>query len=147
MTQKVYKIGLISSDFNRSITDLMRINGRKGLHQYLGHYEEIAYQVAGAVELPYAFQHLVKHHQVDGVLLLGCVIQGETDHYQYVCQMVSQGCMDVSLKYHIPMGFGVITAQNMDLAKARATTKPQESVSALVSLIKLYRNSYEKVSV
>lgn len=144
MSNTPRKIALISSEFNRSITDVMRETARISLAQHAPNDTIIDCQVSGAVELPFAFQHMIQHNQIDGALILGCIIQGETDHYDYVCQMVAKGVMDVSLKFHVPMGFGVITAQTMALAKARAQTKPQESVQALINLFQLKETTYAK---
>lgn len=144
MSNKQRKIALISSEFNRSITDVMRETAHQCLKQYAPNDLIIDCQVSGAVELPFAFQQMIVNAQVDGALILGCVIQGETDHYDYVCQMVANGVMEVSLKHQVPMGFGVITAQTMTLAKARAATKPQESVKALLNLLQLKEVPYAK---
>lgn len=142
---KPLNIALVVSKFNEPITKLMQSQALEAFSEIFSKKDQLAvYEVPGAVELPFMQQEVILNNQIDGVIILGCVIQGETDHYDYVCQMVSQGCMDVSLKHRIPMGFGVITAPSFDLAKARcspAKSKAKETVVALYNLIQVHEKS------
>jgi 6,7-dimethyl-8-ribityllumazine synthase len=74
--------------------------------------------VPGAVEIPFAAQCCAKQG-FDGVIVFGCVIRGETTHYDYVCQQASQGCQQVMLTHHLPVIFGVLTVENEAQAQAR----------------------------
>ena len=136
------KIALVISQFNEPITSIMKAQAIDAFDEIFDkEHQLVIYEVPGAVELPFIQQQVILHDvSVKGVLVMGCVIQGETDHYDYVCQMVSKGCMDVSLKHHVPMGFGVITAQNFKLAKARCSeekSKARETVQALYNLMQI----------
>jgi|SaaInl4_135m_RNA_FD_contig_31_1507619_length_650_multi_5_in_0_out_0_1 6,7-dimethyl-8-ribityllumazine synthase len=75
--------------------------------------------VPGVVEIPIVGMRLAQSQQYDAIIALGAVIRGDTDHYEYVCQQVSQGCQGVMLAHLVPVVFGVLTTQNVDQAKER----------------------------
>ena len=74
----------------------------------------------GAFELPSTAKQCVSSNKYTAVITLGCVIKGETDHYDYICNAVSNGIMDVSIESNIPVLFGVLTCQNSELAFERS---------------------------
>lgn len=76
--------------------------------------------VPGAFELPLACQWLARSGKVDALVMLGAVVRGGTDHYEYVCQGVTDGAMRVELDTGLPLGFGVLTCAEMEQALARA---------------------------
>ena len=80
---------------------------------------EIAW-VPGAFELPAACQELWNSRRFDAVVMLGAVVRGETDHYDYVCSAVSAGAMRLGAEHGVALGFGVLTCASMDQALARA---------------------------
>ena len=82
--------------------------------------EADVYDVPGAYELPMAAQYLAESGRYAGVACLGAVIRGETSHYEHVCSEAARGVQDVALATGVPCAFGVITAENMDQALARA---------------------------
>lgn len=76
--------------------------------------------VPGAFELPFGAQILFeKHKELDAVICLGCVIKGETPHFDYVCQGATTGIMEVGLKYNKPCIYGLITVNNLEQAQER----------------------------
>ena len=77
-------------------------------------------RVPGAFELPAAAATLAQHKDIDGVIALGAVIRGETDHYHYISQAVTQGLMQVTLHSTVPVMFGVLTCPTVELAIARS---------------------------
>jgi len=79
--------------------------------------------IPGSFELPLAAQTLFEKTDVDAVICLGSVIQGETKHFDYVCEAVSQGIKDVSLKYDKPAIFGVLTDNTLQQAQDRSGGK------------------------
>ena len=86
-------------------------------------------EVPGAFELPAAIRMNIKamervggRKRYDGYVALGCVIRGETSHYDYVCGECARGLMDLTLQYSLAIGFGVLTVENRDQAWARAAT-------------------------
>lgn len=79
--------------------------------------------VPGSFELPLAAQKMSAQDKVHAVICLGCVIQGETPHFDYVCQAVALGIKDVGLKYDKPVVFGVLTTSTLEQAQDRAGGK------------------------
>ena len=77
-------------------------------------------RVAGAFELPLAAQWCAESGRFAGIACVGAVLRGETSHYDHVCAEAARGIQDVALKTGVPCGFGVITADSMDQALARA---------------------------
>ena len=77
------------------------------------------YDVPGAFELPMAAQICAESGRYAGVICLGAVIRGETDHYDFVCGEAARGIQDVQLDTGVPCAFGVLTVENMDQALAR----------------------------
>ena len=85
-------------------------------------------EVPGAFELPAAIRMNIKAMELDsgcrhydGYIALGCVIRGETSHYDYVCGECARGLMDLSLEFSLAIGFGVLTVENQEQAWARAS--------------------------
>ena len=85
-------------------------------------------EVPGAFELPAAIRMNIKamesgsgYRFYDGYIALGCVIRGETSHYDYVCGECARGLMDLSLRFSLAIGFGVLTVENQEQAWARAS--------------------------
>ncbi|MFI5164871.1 MAG: 6,7-dimethyl-8-ribityllumazine synthase [Bacteroidia bacterium] len=97
--------------------------------------------VPGSFELPLAAQILLKKYKVDAVICLGCVIKGETDHYNYICESVSKGIMDVSIKHNNPVAFGVLTTNNLEQALNRAGgkfgNKGEDAALAILKMLSL----------
>jgi len=78
--------------------------------------------VAGALELPIAARELALSGRVDAIIVLGAVIKGETNHYEYVCAETTRGCGQVALETGIPVSFGVLTCETLTQARDRSTT-------------------------
>jgi len=113
-------IGIVVSRFNSEITDELL----KGCLQRLNELEvskdmiTVVY-VPGVVEAPFLAQKLLVEKKMSAVIVLGCVIRGETSHYDYVCEQVSNGCQRVALDHNLPVVFGVLTTENEEQAKER----------------------------
>jgi len=118
------RFGIVVSDWNRKITGKLA-EGAVSLLQRQGALPSdiTLLQVPGSFELPFAGRMLAEKGDCDAVILLGCVIRGETSHYDYVCQGVTQGTMELNLKYDIPFIFGVLTTENEEQAFDRAGGK------------------------
>jgi 6,7-dimethyl-8-ribityllumazine synthase len=109
------RIAVVTAQFNAHITHALE----KGVIETLSPYATLhCIKAPGAVELPLLAQKAFDAG-VDAVICLGCVIRGDTTHYEYVCHMASQGILDVSLKYGKPVIFGVLTCENEAQAIAR----------------------------
>ncbi len=109
------RIAVVTAQFNAHITHALEA----GVTKALSAYATLDYiKAPGAVELPLLAQKAFDA-DVDAVICLGCVIRGDTTHYDYVCNMASQGILEVSLKYGKPVMFGVLTCENEAQAIAR----------------------------
>ena len=102
--------------------------------------------VPGAFEIPGAIAMAAGHY--DGFLALGCVIRGETTHYDYVCGESARGLMDLAVQKKLAIGYGIVTVNNMEQAKARAETHRGDkggdaahACLAMVALARRWRNS------
>lgn len=118
---KKYKIGIIAAEWNPEVTDML-LNG--AIDTLLGHgvIEEnlMVRRVPGTFELSSAADMMLNYHNLDAVICIGCVIQGETRHFEFICQAVSQGITNVALKHGRPVIFSVLTTNNMGQALDRA---------------------------
>lgn len=76
--------------------------------------------VPGSFELPLICDTFAKSQAYDAIIALGCVIRGETSHYDYVCENAARGVLDTSLRYQVPVIFGLLTTENRSQAEARA---------------------------
>lgn len=118
------RMGIVVSEWNPEITgallggavETLKKNGLPETNLYI-HY------VPGSFELPQGAAYLIDQLDIDAVLCLGCVIQGETRHFEFICQAVSQGIMNLQLDSGIPVIFGVLTTDNFEQAKERAGGK------------------------
>lgn len=106
-----------------------------------GHSHEVI-TAPGAFEIPAAI-HMAIHSDknYDGYVALGCVIRGETSHYDYVCGECARGLQDLAVLHQTPIGFGVLTVENMAQAKARADVngknKGREATQAAIEMLAL----------
>ena len=118
------KIGIVVADWNPEITDALLEGARAALLEagVRKRHIEIT-RVPGSFELPLGAQRLAEHKSIDGVIALGCVIQGDTPHFDYICQAAAQGLMKVSLVSGKPVAFGVLTTNNHKQAMERAGGK------------------------
>lgn len=108
------KIGVVTSMFNEDVTQPLEA----GTLEYLSECDVEVYsvRVPGAVEIPLAAQALFDYKKIDGVIVLGAVIRGETTHYEEVCRSVERNCSRLMLDYKKPVGFGVLTVENEEQA-------------------------------
>lgn len=77
------------------------------------------FHVPGAFEIPVTLQKLIDAKKYKGIIALGCVIKGETNHYEYVCRGITYGIQKLSIKNKLPIIFGVLMCRNKSQAKAR----------------------------
>jgi len=133
------KIGIVVADFNNEITDTLLEGTYNTLKKYNVAEENIVVKrVPGSIELTLGAQLLNEHLNLDAVICLGCVIQGETRHFDYVCDSVTQGITELNIKYQTPFIYGVLTTNNMQQALDRAGgkhgNKGDESAAAAIRM-------------
>jgi 6,7-dimethyl-8-ribityllumazine synthase len=133
------KIAIITAPFYTHITDGLFSGALRVLEENKLTHER--FDVAGALEIPLACQLLAQSGKYQAIVALGSVIRGETPHFDHVCEQSSRGLLDVSLKYNIPIGNGIITIENEAQALARSgdnkKNKGAEAVQAVIGLLEL----------
>lgn len=118
------KFGIIVSEWNEQVTESLFLGTVETLFKH-GAKKENLYRknVPGSFELPLAAQWMAEEDQIDAVICLGCVIQGETRHFDFICDAVANGITQVGLKYGKPVIFGVLTPNDLQQALDRAGGK------------------------
>ena len=112
-----FPIAIVVSTFNEPITSALKQGALERLAELGFKAKDITLvEVPGAVEIPLVASILAKKNQVQVVIALGAVIRGETSHYDYVCDQVSQGCQKVMLEHDLPVIFGILTTENEEQA-------------------------------
>lgn len=118
------KIGIVVAEWNDQITDSLLSAALEILISHGAKPKNINIKyVPGSFELPLAAQYLASQKETDAVICLGCVIQGETRHFDFICEAVANGITNVGLKYNKPVIFGVLTTNNIQQALDRAGGK------------------------
>jgi len=134
------RLAVIVSRFNQEVTSGLL----KGALAYLGEQgidvkKDDIVEAPGAFEIPLLAQTLAGTGKFDGVVCLGCVVKGETAHFEYISAAASNGLINASLGAGIPFGFGILATYNQDQARARskndANNKGWEAAAACVESV------------
>lgn len=114
------KVGIVVAEWNAHITEAL-LAGAKDVFKSEGYPESDinVYYVPGAIELTFAASQLINEGVANAVIAFGCVIRGDTPHFDYVCQSVTQGITHLNTLYDIPVVFGVLTVENEQQALDR----------------------------
>lgn len=119
-----FRFGIAVAEWNSEITNALYQGAYKSLVANGAHEDDIVtYAVPGSFELTSAADLLLKSLKLDAVICLGCVIQGETKHFDFICNAVANGVSNVAIKYSKPVIFGVLTTDNQQQAIDRAGGK------------------------
>lgn len=114
-------IAIIKSTFNPTVTTGLLEGCIKALEEKNISENQIKiFEVPGAFEIPATTNLLVKKQEYEAIITLGCVIQGDTDHYKFICDAVSKGMMQITIQSLIPILFGILTCQTKELAILRS---------------------------
>lgn len=135
-----FNVGIVISRFNAEITQKLHDGAIERLTELGFPSEKIhVVWVPGAIEIPLTAQRLARTEKYEAIICLGAVIYGETRHFDYVCEQVSQGCQSVALAEDIPVIFGVLTTNNMEQARDRVGGAKghmgKEAVNAAVEMV------------
>jgi len=139
-----FNIAIVTSHFNEEITHVLYEGAIQRLKELEFSDEQITtVWVPGAVEIPLAAQRLAKTKKFEAIVCLGAVIQGDTKHFDYVCEQASNGCQRVALDFEIPVLFGVLTTDNLEQAQERIGGnhghKGREAVDAAFEMVSVLR--------
>ncbi len=138
------RFGIVVADWNKEVTGALLDGAKKTLLKH-GTPEAniIVKHVPGSFELTLGAQFLAEYDDLDGVICLGCVIRGETPHFTYICQSVTQGITQLNLDYNIPFIFGILTTdthqQAVDRAGGKHGNKGDEAAVAAIKMAALQR--------
>tara|TARA_B100001094_G_C18156073_1_gene786527 strand:+ start:19 stop:534 length:516 start_codon:yes stop_codon:yes gene_type:complete len=133
------KIGIVVSDWNSHITERL-LNGTLSVLENSGIKSEniVVKNVPGTFELPLGAQYMLDKNLVDGMICIGCVIQGETKHFDFVCQGATNGIMSLGLRYNKPVIFCVLTDENEKQSLDRSGGKHgNKGVECAISCLKM----------
>ena len=116
-----WRIGIVVSQFNRQITERLYRSVMDRTKAYNLPANKIdSLKVAGSIEIPLALQKMALSQRYRALVALGCVIRGETAHFDYVCKFVTEGILRVQLDNQVPIAFGILTCDTEEQAKSRA---------------------------
>lgn len=134
------RFALVVAEWNEEITESLYLGAVSSLHTHGVRKENILKKnVPGTFELSLGAQWMAERDDIDAVICLGCVIQGETPHFDYICQAVSYGITEVGLKTGKPIVFGVLTTltkqQAIDRAGGKYGNKGEEAALTAIKMI------------
>ncbi len=133
------KFGIVVSEWNGEVTGMLY----KGAYETLIHHGTkegniFVKNVPGSFELTLGAQFFAEYGEFDAIICVGCIIRGQTPHFEYICQSVTKGITDLNIKYNIPFIFCVLTTNDIDQAKERAGGKHgNKGVEAAITAIKM----------
>ena len=139
------RVVIVASRFNQDIVDRLLSGALDALEETgTGRDEVRVVRVPGAFELPLAAHRLADSGEYDAVVGLGCVIRGETSHFEHVSRAATDGLERVSLDSGVPVGFGVLTTDTVDQALARsgggAGNRGYDAAVAALEMVQLLRD-------
>ncbi len=142
------RFGIVVSEWNDEVTEALYAGAYDTLIKHGARKEHIVKTyVPGSFELSLGCQLLAQDERFDAVIALGCVIQGETKHFDFICDAVAHGITEVGLKYNKPVIFGVLTTNNLKQALDRSGGKHgNKGDEAAITAIKMigFKNKISK---
>jgi 6,7-dimethyl-8-ribityllumazine synthase len=132
------RIGIVTSEWNPEVTEALRTACYQTLLEHKVHEKDITQiSTPGSFELPFTAKQLIGRG-MDAVICLGCIIQGETRHFDFIAEATANGIMNVGLQTNTPVIFGVLTTQTMKQAVDRAGGKHgNKGVEAAMTCLKM----------
>lgn len=134
------RIGIVQARFNESITDTLYASCREELLALGVKPKNIDHvTVPGALEVPIALQALAASEKYDALVALGCIIRGETYHFELVANESGAAVTRLALDYHVPIANAILTTENMEQAIARQSDKGVDAARVAVEMAQLLR--------
>ncbi|MFZ2737074.1 MAG: 6,7-dimethyl-8-ribityllumazine synthase [Burkholderiaceae bacterium] len=135
---KDLRIGIVQARFNADITNALALACRDELLALGVSIDAIdQVEVPGALEVPLALQALAERSQYDALIALGCIIRGETYHFELVANESGAGVSRVALDYQLPVANAILTTENREQALARQTEKGRDAARVAVEMAQL----------
>ncbi|MCD6492309.1 MAG: 6,7-dimethyl-8-ribityllumazine synthase [Archaeoglobaceae archaeon] len=129
------KLGMVVAEFNRDITYMMEILAREHA-EFLGAEITDIIRVPGTFDVPIAVKKILENSDVDGVVTIGCVIEGETEHDEVVAQHAARKIMDLSLEYNKPVTLGISGPGMGRIAAHQRVDYAKRAVEAVIKLVR-----------
>jgi 6,7-dimethyl-8-ribityllumazine synthase len=138
-----FRFAVIVSRFNESVTGSLREAATAALAEAAAASVQVL-SVPGAFEIPQAARAAAESGRFDAIVCLGCIIRGETPHFDYIASAVAHGITDAAGDTGVPMAFGVLTTDTVEQAAARSGPGPdnkgREAAAAAIEMAVLYRS-------
>lgn len=135
---KKLRIAIVQARFNEAITNALAQACEDELRQLgVADANMVRVQVPGALEVPVALQALAETAQYDALIALGCIIRGETYHFELVANESGAGVSRIALDYQLPVANAILTTENMEQAIARQTDKGRDAARVAVEMANL----------
>jgi len=135
----MYRFAIVASEYNSVILDRLIAGAKRALKDQK---QVTLIRVPGSFELPLAAKQAALSKKYDGIVALGCVLRGETAHFEYISSAVSDGLQRVALETGIPVGFGLLTVDTVEQAMERSGesgNKGSEAAMAALEMIDVLR--------
>ena len=138
------RVGIVVATYNDFVTDRLRDGAVEALRAAgVADAAIVVATVPGAFEIPQAARRLAAFGRVDAVIGLGCLIRGETPHFEFIASAVAHGLTGAAIDSGLPMTFGVLTTNSAEEALARAgagpSNKGREAADAALAMVQLFR--------
>ncbi|HYR87316.1 MAG TPA: 6,7-dimethyl-8-ribityllumazine synthase [Terriglobia bacterium] len=127
------RVAIVASEFNSVIVDRLIAGARRALKDH----ESTLIRVPGAFELPLAAKRAALSKKYDAVVALGCVLRGETPHFEYISSAATNGLGQVALETGIPIGFGVLTVDKVEQAMERSGDSGNKGFEAATTALEM----------
>ena len=139
------RIAIVVARFNDFVTDRLLVGAQAALRDAgIAESDVEVFRVPGAFEIPMAAQRVAETGRVDAVVCLGCLIRGETPHFEYIASACAHGITEAAGNTGVPMSFGVLTTNSAEEALERAVEGPsnkgREAADAAVEMARLFAN-------
>ena len=136
---KNFRFGIVVSEWNPEITENLFLGAEEAFLEHGTAKENIIrWNVPGSFELIYGCKKMIETQQLDAIIAIGNVIQGETKHFDFVCDGVTQGIKDLNIKYDVPVIFCVLTDNNKQQSLDRSGGKHgNKGIESAVAAIKM----------
>lgn len=139
------KFGIVVSEWNEEVTAALTEGAVNTLKKHGCQDKDIHIMpVPGSFELTYGCRLIAEQHPLDAVIAIGCVIQGETRHFDFICQGVTHGISELNLEYDLPFIYGVLTTENqqqaLDRAGGKHGNKGDEAAITAIKMVELKQN-------
>ena len=132
------KIGIVVSTWNSKITNDLYFSAKKKLEHHKVKSKDIyKMEVPGSFELIYGAKKMAENQRLDAIIVFGSVIKGETPHFDFICNAVSNGIKDLNIKLNIPVIFGVLTDLNINQAIAKSSGDKNKGIECAIAAIQM----------